>query len=83
MEAAFWLYLVIGGLNDALPFAKGHGGIAAVLGTIVFVPFVLPALVLAVTERSLRTVTWVVTVELPSLSLSESSLLQRRTRHTV
>jgi hypothetical protein len=58
LETAFWLYLVIGGLNDALPFAKSYVGIAAVLGTLVFVPFVLPALLLAVMERGLPTAAW-------------------------
>jgi hypothetical protein len=58
LETVFWLYLVIGGLNDALPFAKAYGGVAAVLGTLVFVPFVLPALLLAVTKRGVPTAAW-------------------------
>lgn len=53
IEAAFWLYLAIGGLADALPFAKGYGAEAAFLGTLVFVPFVLPALVLGAMGRAL------------------------------
>ena len=42
-----WLYLVIGGLTDTLFFAKGYGEPAAVLATLVFVPFVVPAALLA------------------------------------
>jgi hypothetical protein len=53
IETAFWLYLAVGGLADALPFAKGYGSEAAFLGTLVFVPFVLPALVLVAMDRAL------------------------------
>ena len=42
-----WLYLVVGGLTDTLVFAKGYGEPAAVLATLVFVPFVVPAALLA------------------------------------
>lgn len=48
---AVWLYYVIGGITDTLPFAKGYGGVAAALASIVFVIFVLPALVLAAITR--------------------------------
>lgn len=54
LDALFWLYLVVGGLNDALPFPQGFGGVAAVLGTMVFVPFALPALGLALADRALK-----------------------------
>ena len=42
-----------GGFNDALPFARGYGEVAAVLGTLVFIPFVLPALLLGLARRAL------------------------------
>lgn len=54
VEAGFWLYLVVLGLRDAIPFAPGLGGTAAFLATVVFVAFVLPALVLAVAARGLQ-----------------------------
>jgi hypothetical protein len=53
IETVYWVYLLVGGLTDQLPFAKDYGEVAAVLGTFVFVPFVLPALVLAVRGRAL------------------------------
>lgn len=53
VETAFWLYLVVGGLADVLPFAKGYGADAAFLATLVFVPLVLPALVLGAMGRGL------------------------------
>jgi hypothetical protein len=53
-EGLFWLYLVVLGLDDALPFAKGLGGTAAFLATVVFVAFVLPALLLALAGRGLQ-----------------------------
>jgi hypothetical protein len=43
----------VGGFNDALPFARGYGEVAAVLGTLVFIPFVLPALLLGLARRAL------------------------------
>src|SRR4051812_36569162 len=54
VEAGFWLYLVVLGLDDALPFATGPGATAAFLGTVVFVAFVLPALLLALAARGLQ-----------------------------
>lgn len=51
MLTAVWLYYLIGGLTDTLPFAKGYGGPAAVLASIVFVIFVLPALLLVAINR--------------------------------
>ena len=53
LETLYWLYLLVGGLADQLPFAKGYGQVAAVLGTLVFVPFVLPALCLGLAGRAL------------------------------
>ena len=52
-ETLYWLYLVVGGFNDALPFARGYGEVAAVLSTLVFIPFVLPALLLGLARRAL------------------------------
>ena len=46
LETLVWLYLVVGGLTDTLFFAKGYGKPAAVLATLVFVPFVVPAALL-------------------------------------
>jgi hypothetical protein len=57
LETLFWAYLVVGGLADQLPFAQGYGEVAAVLGTLVFVPLVLPALVLALAGRALTLAT--------------------------
>src|SRR3954470_18575500 len=54
VEAGFWLYLVVLGLDDALPFARGAGATAAFLGTVVFVAFVLPALLLGLAARGLQ-----------------------------
>jgi hypothetical protein len=54
IEAGFWLYLVVLGLDDALPFVNGAGGTVAFLGTVVFVAFVLPALLLALAGRGLQ-----------------------------
>jgi hypothetical protein len=53
IETLVWLYLLIGGLNDALFFAKGYGKEAAALASIVFVLFVLPAAILAIINRLL------------------------------
>ena len=46
-----WLYFLVGGYTDTLPFAKGYGAIAAALATLVFVLFTLPALLLAAFNR--------------------------------
>lgn len=51
IETLAWLYLTIAGITDTLPFAKGYGGPAAVLATIVFLIFTLPALLLAALNR--------------------------------
>jgi hypothetical protein len=45
------IYFVVGGFTDTLPFARGYGGIAAFLAGMVFVIFVLPALLLAAFNR--------------------------------
>jgi len=45
------IVLVVGGVTDTLPFARGYGNIAAVLAGIVFVIFVLPAILLAAFNR--------------------------------
>jgi hypothetical protein len=45
------VYFVAGGLTDALPFAKGYGGIAAALAGFVWVIFILPAFLLAAFNR--------------------------------
>jgi len=46
-----WIWLTVGGMTDTLPFQRGYGNIAAVLATIVYVIFVLPALLLAFFNR--------------------------------
>ena len=52
IETLVWLYLVVGGLNDAcLP--KGYGRQAAELANMVFMLFVLPAGILAIANRLL------------------------------
>ena len=51
IETLVWLYLVVGGLNDALFFAKGYGREAAQLANMVFMLFVLPAGILAIANR--------------------------------
>ena len=51
IETLVWLYLVVGGLNDALFFAKGYGRQAAELANMVFMLFVLPAGILAIANR--------------------------------
>jgi hypothetical protein len=53
IETLVWLYLVIGGWNDALFFAKGYGKQAAQLANLVFMLFVLPAGILAIANRLL------------------------------
>jgi hypothetical protein len=53
IETLVWLYLVIGGLNDALFFAKGYGKQAAELANMVFMLFVLPAAIMAIAGRLL------------------------------
>ncbi len=53
VETLVWLYLVIGGLNDALFFTKGYGKEAAELANFVFMLFVLPAAILAISGRLL------------------------------
>jgi hypothetical protein len=53
IETLVWLYLVIGGLNDALFFAKGYGKQAAELANMVFMLFVLPAGIMAIANRLL------------------------------
>jgi hypothetical protein len=53
IETLVWLYLVIGGLNDALFFAKGYGRQAAELTNMVFMLFVLPAGIMAIANRLL------------------------------
>jgi hypothetical protein len=55
IETLVWLYLVIGGLNDALFFAKGYGREAAQLANMVFMLLVLPAGILAIANRLLPT----------------------------
>lgn len=61
-QTAFWLYLVVGGLNEALPFARGYGAFAALLGTLVYVAFALPALVLAALGRGLQLAAWLAAI---------------------
>jgi hypothetical protein len=53
VEMLVWLYLVIGGLNDALFFAKGYGKQAAELANMVFMLFVLPAGIMVIANRLL------------------------------
>jgi hypothetical protein len=53
-ETAVFLFYFIGGLLDALPFAKGYGGPAAFFAGLVFVPLTLPALVFSYLGRALR-----------------------------
>jgi hypothetical protein len=51
IETLVWLYLVVGGLNDALFFAKGYGKEAAQLANMVFMLLVLPAGILTLLNR--------------------------------
>jgi hypothetical protein len=53
IETLVWLYLVVGGLNDALFFAKGYGKQAAELANMVFMLFVLPAGIMVIANRLL------------------------------
>ncbi len=53
VETLIWVYLVVGGSHDALFFAKGYGQQAAQLAHLVFVLFVLPALILGALNRAL------------------------------
>lgn len=46
-----WAGLVIAGLLEVLPGHSGYGALAAILVTIVFVIFILPALLLAYFNR--------------------------------
>lgn len=62
LETGIWLYLTLGGLNDSLPFARGYGEAVAFLSTVVFVPFVLPALVLAIIGKGLHVAAWLCSV---------------------
>ena len=62
IETVVWLYLALGGLNDLLPFARGYGEVVAFLSTLVFVTFVLPALVMAMVGKGLYVAAWLSTV---------------------
>lgn len=62
VETALWLYLALGGVTDSLPFAKGYGEFVALLSTVVYVTFVLPALVLAAVNRALYVAAWLSSV---------------------
>ena len=62
VETALWLYLALGGVTDSLPFAKGYGEFVALLSTVVYVTFVLPALVLAAVNRALYVASWLSSV---------------------
>jgi hypothetical protein len=48
---AIWAALVIGGMTETLPFERGYGNVVAVVASVVFVIFVLPALLLAIFNR--------------------------------
>ena len=62
IETGVWLYLALGGLKDVLPFAQGYGEVVAFLSTLVFVTFVLPALVMAMVGKGLYVAAWLSTV---------------------
>ena len=62
LETAVWLYLSLGGLTETLPFARGYGSVVAFLSTVVFMPFVLPALVMAILGRGLQVAAWLCSV---------------------
>ena len=62
VETALWLYLALGGVTDSLPFARGYGEFAALLSTIVYVTFVLPALILAAVGWALYLAGWLSSV---------------------
>ena len=62
VETALWLYLTLGGVTDSLPFAKGYGEFVALLSTVVYVTFVLPALILAAVGRALYVAAWLSSV---------------------
>lgn len=62
VETAGWLYLTVGGLKDVLPFARGYGAFAALLATIAFVTFVLPAILLTAFGKGLQVASWLASV---------------------